>query len=70
MAPFHNYVDLIADTEMPLYGLRILCYLDSEGTKRFRFRWTGEGEITDLIGLLELIKGELLERALKEGRDD
>lgn len=68
--PFHRYVDLLSDDEFPLYGVRILCYLDSEGAKRYRFRWTGEGEITDLLGLLEMIKGELLERALREGRND
>lgn len=61
------YGDIIPDDCLPVAGLRMIVFLTNTGETRYRFRWTGDAPVTEILGLLELVKGELLYKALAQG---
>ena len=61
-----GYADLLEDGELPICGMRLMQYIDEDGKVKYRFRWAGDAAITEVIGLLELVKAHMLTKALKE----
>lgn len=69
-APFeNNYDDMVPEGGIPLMGVRVLLYLDGSenASPKYRFSWAGEGSSVELVGLLELIKGEVIIQSVKKG---
>lgn len=68
-ARFELFEDLIEDNTIPLFGLRILSYLDEEGEERFVLKQTGTASLTLVIGLLDVLRFELNLRHAKKLRE-
>lgn len=64
---FEHVIDLLPASGIPLASLRILQYIGEDGNAKFRFSWEGEGASTDIIGVLEVIKSELILKTLELG---
>jgi hypothetical protein len=64
-----HFQDLIPTTgAIAVVGVRILGYLNQDGQMAYRFKWNGDAQATEVIGLLELIKTEMAMTAL--GKDE
>lgn len=71
MIEFEHVQDLLPPNGIPLSSLRLVSFLSETGKAKYRFLWEGEGSSTDIIGILEIIKAELVGQAIHtEGRDD
>lgn len=52
---FESIRDLIPDDDqnaVPMYGMKMLVYLDSEGTEQFCFEPVGDVRVASLMGYL------------------
>lgn len=50
----------VDDAAFPEFGLTVVGYMDVEGESRFETRLWGAHSATNLIGILEVVKQELL----------
>lgn len=54
------FQDLLPEGEsLAVVGIRILGYLNPDGRMAYRFRWSGDAQATEVIGLLDMIKTEM-----------
>ncbi len=56
--------DLLPDGAIPVSGVRIITYMSPTGGTAFRYDHTGDGAISDLIGILEMIKHDITSAAI------
>lgn len=68
-AKLAEFVGLEGDV-FPEWGLTILGYMDDEGTARFVTNLIGEHSATTLIGVLEVVKHELLMIVMDDDLED
>ncbi len=68
-AKLAQFVGLEGDV-FPEWGLTVLGYMDGEGTARFVTNLIGEHSATTLIGVLEVVKHELLMIAMNDSEDE
>lgn len=59
--------DLLPKDSIPMASLRIVYFLSDEGKPKYRFVWEGDAASTDIIGILEIIKSELVNQAYNLG---
>lgn len=64
---FYFVSDLLPENSIPMASLRLVYFLSEEGKPKYRFLWEGEGASTDIIGILEVIKSELVSQAYNLG---
>ncbi len=64
---FQYVADLLPENAIPMASLRLVYFLSDEGKPKYRFVWEGEGCSTDIIGILEVIKSEMVQSAYKIG---
>lgn len=55
---------------IPLHGMRMLAYLNSEGVICYRFKHAGDVALTQVIGLLEMVKADVLNVVFASGHRD
>lgn len=67
---FDRYQDMMPEGAIPLHGLRMVAFLNSEGVICYRFRHAGDVAITQIVGLLEMVKADILNIALTSGGRD
>ena len=65
MAEFENLSDLLPENSIPMAALRIVYYVSPEGVTKYRYLWEGQGASTDIIGMLEVVKAELVNSAIE-----
>jgi hypothetical protein len=51
-----RYSDLVTENTMPLYGFRLLVYLDEQGAELHEFAVDGTPRLGEIVGALELVK--------------
>lgn len=61
------FQDIMPEGSIPLVGMRLISYLDSQGAPRYKIRFTGEAPVTEIVGLLEMVQVEMITRALNHG---
>ena len=64
---FEHVSDLLPEDAIPMASLRLVYFLSDEGKAKYRFVWAGEGASTDIIGILEVIKSEMVQSAYRLG---
>lgn len=52
-APFRELID---DEGIPMVGVRVVVFLDQDGTEQFRVKADGEARLSTTLGLLEYAK--------------
>lgn len=63
-----RYSDMLKDEEMFVFGLRVVQYFDSEGNLCFRLHHDGKIHVTQVVGLLDMAKYEVLKIGSELGR--
>jgi len=58
-AKLAEFVGVSTDA-FPEWGLTLVGYMDTDGESRFESKLWGAGSITSMIGILEVVKQELL----------
>jgi len=67
---FEYVQDILPENAIPLASLRLVYFLSEEGKQKYRFLWEGEGSSTDIIGILEVIKSELVAQSYNLGTNN
>lgn len=62
------YFDMLPEGGLPICGMRIVSYLNKQGTTCYRWDPVGEVQVAALLGIMEMVKAEILEVALNVGR--
>lgn len=65
---FENLEDLIPPGCVPITGLRIASFLSEDGKMKFNYDHVGEGTVINLIGIMDLIRHDISDTAIKYSR--
>lgn len=59
---FNHFEDILPDQAIPNFGIRIVCYYDTEGSFHYKMDIDQDGpaSLTNLIGVLEMSKMDLI----------
>ncbi len=68
MSDFSNYQDLLKGDELPIHGMRIIQFFDSNGTLHYRMKQDGSMQAANVLGVLDLIHDDLSFRARNSGK--
>lgn len=65
-----NYRDMLPDGHVPMFGVRILAYYDESGQMAYKFssEENGNTSITSFIGVIEMVKIDIVNSATQLGR--
>jgi len=69
-----QYDDLLPEGGVPIFGYRVLTYVSSEGETCYRFDYDGSTIISQMVGIMEMVKHDVASTAVnsadKYKRDD
>lgn len=66
MSEFDHVHDLVPGQGRPFQALRIVEYFDEDGVPRWRYDFEGSVPRTALLGLIEIVKFDLLSCPVEE----
>lgn len=63
-----SYGDILPKGAIPVCGMRILSYINSDGVLCYQFAQAGDTNVANVIGVIEMVKADILRAALEAGR--
>lgn len=70
MDDLDNYADMIPDGAMPICGFRLLSYMTDQGKIHYAFAQVGDVAVSQLVGLVDIVKTDLIVSALHASKGD
>lgn len=66
---FDPYLDILPEGSMPICAFRCVSYITNEGITKYRMDYSGEAQISQLIGLLEMGKHDVTSKAVDAAKN-
>lgn len=65
-----NFKDMLPEGAMPICGFRLLSYMTDNGKIHYVFAQVGDVAVSQLVGLMEIVKQDITTTAIRASRGD
>lgn len=65
-----NFADLLPEGALPVCGFRLLSYMTESGRTHYVFSQVGDIAVSQLVGLMEVVKTDIATSAIIASRGD